>query len=171
MVQAADGRDFFAVMLEELAGVVIGMVMVVIYWVQSNLLLGGLTKTDGKHATLTLFQIFLLLFYLYAVSLGTDFDNDPAALAMQSIGAALVGFTAWGAWVYAAKDRRLLAEDVSNEEVKHVTIQTLAEPLAAVITLSVVFIDEDLWNWAWLTYIPLASLLRWRRVRGQKRSE
>lgn len=144
----------------------IGLVVVLVYWFQSNVMLGNLVRTDGKHAFFSVFQIFLVLVYLYTVGLGTDLDNAPPALAAQSLTAALVGFSAAAAWWYASKDRRLLSEELSTGEIGALRLRVLAEPLTAVLTLLLAFVDPLLWELGWLTYPLFAMLLRRAGVTG-----
>lgn len=95
----------------------IGLAVVLVYWFQSNALLGNLARTDSKHAAFSVFQVFLVLVYLYSVGLGIDLDNSPAALAVQSVAAALVGFAAAAAWWYASKDKRFLRRYSAVQEL------------------------------------------------------
>jgi len=144
----------------------IGLFVVLVYWFQSNALLGNLVRTDGKHASFTVFQIFLVLAYLYTVGLGTDLGNEPPVLAAQSLAAALVGFAAAAAWWYASKDRRLLSPDIANNEIGALRLRVLAEPLTAVLTLVLAFFDPFLWELGWLAYPLFAALLRRAGVSG-----
>jgi uncharacterized membrane protein len=43
----------------------VGFVMILIYWGQSNLQFGNLDRTDGKHASLSILQVISLFIYLY----------------------------------------------------------------------------------------------------------
>jgi uncharacterized membrane protein len=138
----------------------IGLIVVLVYWFQSNVMLGNLVRTDGKHASFTIFQVFLILVYLYAVGLGADLDNVPPALAMQSLTAALVGFAAAAAWWYASKDRRLLSDELTAREIGALRLRVLAEPLTAVLTLILAFVDPLLWELGWLAYPLFAIALR-----------
>lgn len=146
----------------------IGLVVVLVYWFQSNMMLGNLVRTDGRHAFFTVFQVFLILVYLYAFGLGADLDNVPPALAMQSLAAALVGFAAAAAWWYASKDRRLLSPELTESEISALRLRVLAEPLTAVLTLILAFINPLLWELGWLTYPLFAMLLRRAGVSGGK---
>ncbi|MDJ0857184.1 MAG: TMEM175 family protein [Desulfobacterales bacterium] len=85
---------------EGLVLALIGTVLVVLYWVQSNALFGNLARTDNRHTILALGQVFFLLLYLYAIGLGVDFPDDPQVLALQSALACLVGLAAAGGWCY-----------------------------------------------------------------------
>jgi uncharacterized membrane protein len=151
-------QEFLLTQTNEISFAVIGMVMVVIYWIQNNLLFENLVGTDNKHSILSLVQIFLLLVYFYAIGLSMDFEDQAAGLAMQSISAALVGFAAVAAWWYASTRRRLLSADTDDATIREITINILAEPVTALITLPFVSFGPDIWGASWLAY-PLVSYL------------
>ncbi|MGI9219437.1 MAG: TMEM175 family protein [Woeseiaceae bacterium] len=138
----------------------ISLAVVLVYWFQSNALLGNLVRTDGKHAVFSVFQVFAVLIYLYAVGIGIDLDNNPPSLALQSLAAALVGFMAAAAWWYASKDDHLLSPDISREEIGALRLRVLAEPLTAVLTFILAVISPLLWEIGWLAYPLFAALLR-----------
>jgi uncharacterized membrane protein len=148
--------------LEGFVGVLIGMVLVVIYWSQNNTLFGNLERTDGRHTTISISQIFFLLIYLYAIRIGADFEGDPAALALQSLTLALAGITAVAGWSYAIKNRRLISAELSEEEARGRQFGILAEPITALITLPCAFVGSVAWELAWLSY-PLVALVLKRR--------
>jgi len=143
--------------------ILIGIVMVTVYWLQSNMLFGTLRKTDTRHAAGGIIQLFLLLIYLYFMRMGIRFDEETMALLMQSISLALVGIAGSINWSYAVKDRRLLADDVPDETVRTIRISILAEPLVAVISIPCAFIGPVAWEVAFLSYPIIAFILK-RRI-------
>ena len=44
--------------------VLLAIVIVIIYWLQNNSLLGNLKKTDGIHTAISIFQVFFVLLFL-----------------------------------------------------------------------------------------------------------
>ena len=86
----------------------VGLILVLVYWLQNNKLFGNLSRTDGVHAALSLLQLVFLLMYIYFVGLDIRFEGDRSTLFLQSVGLALSGFVAVAAWTYASKGRRLL---------------------------------------------------------------
>jgi uncharacterized membrane protein len=54
----------------------VGMVIVIIYWTQNNTIFGNLVRTDNRHATLTIIQLFSLLLFLYACG-WAPFSKEP----------------------------------------------------------------------------------------------
>ena len=48
-----------------LASLFIGLLMIVVYWIQFNRQLGNLVKSSPIHAALTIFQMSCLMLYLY----------------------------------------------------------------------------------------------------------
>jgi len=157
---AFDLASFIAFKVESLIIAMLGIIVVLVYWFQSNFLLGNLDRTDGAHATISLLQIFLVLTYLLFVSLGIDGGNEPLILAAQSISAALVGFAAAAAWWYASYQRRLLTSEISDGEVAALQLRVLAEPLTALLTLALAFVSALAWELGWLAYPLIAAILR-----------
>jgi uncharacterized membrane protein len=138
----------------------LGIAVLLVYWFQNNLLLGNLARTDAKHATLSIFQVFLTLLYLITVSLGSQVGNEPLVLAAQSTAAALLGFVAAGAWWYASHGRRLLTVESDDSEVAALRLRVLAEPLTALLTLALAFVSPLAWELGWLAYPLVAFVLR-----------
>jgi uncharacterized membrane protein len=155
-----DLSSYVTFQVDSLLLAMLGIVVLLVYWFQSNLLLGNLKRTDGKHAAISLFQIFLVLVYLLTVSLGIDVGNEPVVLAAQSVAAALVGFAAATAWWYASYNRRLLTPEIDDDEVNALRLRVLAEPLTAVLTIALLFVSATAWEIGWLAYPLIAALLR-----------
>ena len=141
---------------------IIGFILVLIYWFQSNKTTGNLVKTDGKHTVLSLLQLFFLLFYLYSVRLDLVFESDILALFMQSVSLALAGFMGVLAWIYATKHADLISDAVSKQEAKDIKIGILSEPLASTFTIPFAFIGPLLWNLSWLSVLVFGWFLKKR---------
>jgi uncharacterized membrane protein len=141
---------------------IIGFILVLIYWFQSNKTTGNLEKTDGKHTVLSLLQLFFLLFYLYSVRLDLVFASDILALFMQSVSLALAGFMGVLAWIYAAKHADLISDAVTEQEAKDIKIGILSEPLASTFTIPFAFISPLLWNLSWLSVLVFGWFLKKR---------
>ena len=157
--------EFLRAHLDAYLPVLIAIVLVVLYWTQNNILFGNLSRTDGPHTVISLFQIFFLLLYFYTIGLGLDLDNPPSALALQSGGVVLVGLCSLTGWSYASRNRQLLSPEVSAEEVREVRIRMLAEPITALITLLCAGFGRTAWEVAWLSYPLVVSIVK-RRVAG-----
>ena len=150
-----EGGDRFVMLI-------IGFILVLIYWFQSNKTTGNLVKTDGKHTVLSLLQLFFLLFYLYSVRLDLVFKSDVLALFMQSVSLALAGFMGVLAWIYATKHADLISDAVSEQEAKDIKIGILSEPLASTFTIPFAFIGPLLWNLSWLSVLVFGWFLKKR---------
>jgi len=150
-----EGGDRFVMLI-------IGFILILIYWFQSNKTTGNLVKTDGKHTMFSLLQIFFLVFYLYSVRLDLVFESDVLALFMQSVSLALAGFMGVLGWVYATNNTELISEAVTEQEAKDIKIGILAEPLAATFTIPFAFISPLFWNLSWLSVLVLGWFLKKR---------
>lgn len=142
----------------------IGVILIVIYWLQNNKLLGNLVRTNGNHVAFCIAQLVFLVFYAYAMSIAELFDS-PTTRFMQSLALAGVGFAGFLGFRYAARDRRLLSDKVSNEEADALKISVLPEPVTALLTIPLAYVGPWAWEIGWLVMLPIGSWLRRRHDR------
>ncbi len=146
--------------------VFIGIVVVIIYWIQNNVLLGNLHATDSRHTILSILQLFCLLIFLLSLRLGIELGSSAGTRAFESIAAALVGIAGGWGWSYAIKNHRLLLPEVTEVYARQLRDRILAEPITAAITIPIAFVGPIFWEISWLIY-PLVVLL----VRGRRRAK
>ncbi len=142
----------------------VGFVLIIIYWMQSNLQFGNLERTDGKHATLSLLQVISLMIYLYFVRIDVEFDGAVIALQMESIFLALAGFLAVWSWHYSIKNN-LITDTLTTLEQNKVYLKLFPEPITAVLTLPFAVLGPDIWTLSWLLLIPVGIILKKVRQR------
>jgi len=153
-------RDYLAHEWIALALVTIGLAFTIIYWVQSNTLFSALKRTDGRHTTLCIVQIFFVLVFLYSLRLGIEVKAGLGTRLVESCAAAAVGLTALAAWNYARKGRRLLRPEVTTDEAQAIATRIVAEPATAIATIPMAFLGAVFWELTWFLYPFLARLLR-----------
>jgi uncharacterized membrane protein len=141
----------------------IGVILIVVYWLQNNKLLGNLARTNGNHVAFCIAQLVCLVFYAYAMGMAEDFDS-PTTRALQSVFLAGVGLAGFFGFRYAARDRRLLTESISDKEADELKISVLPEPVTALITIPLAFIGPWIWEIGWLIMLPLGGWLRRRHI-------
>jgi len=166
----ADGavllRELWGEYSANLIGVAIGLIFTIIYWLRSNTLMTALDRTDGVHTGLSIASVFFLLLLLYMVRVSAEVAA-PSRRAGESVAVALIGITAGAAWWWARR-KNLVRKGITKKEMLDVQLEAFAEPLTALVTLPFAYIGDLSWNLSWLAYIPIASFLRRRGVKGQK---
>ncbi len=140
--------------------VAIGMVIVIIYWMQNNLLFGHLERTDSKHTALSILQIFCLLLFLYAIRLGTNYEAATDLRVFESLTALLVGIPSYWAWRHAKYKGKLVSPSLSKKDADAISVRILAEPITAAITIPFAFFTPVLWEVAWFSYPLILRALR-----------
>jgi hypothetical protein len=150
--------------------VFIVIVFTIIYWLQSNVLLGNMRGTDGRHTILSILQLFFLLIFLVSLRLHIELGASNETRVLRSTAAALVGIVgSWG-WAYAAKNNRLLIPEVTKEYAYQLRYRILAEPITAIITIPMAFFGPILWEISWFSYpvvvFLLKKLTRWKMAKA-----
>jgi uncharacterized membrane protein len=140
----------------ELVAPALGLVLVIMYWAQSNIQLGSLVRTDSRHATLVIVQVILLLTYVYSVDFVLDFPGNTTVLTTQSVIFLLMGVVSFTAWNFAIRGRRLVNRDIGAQELLNISRKILPEPLTAFITIWFSFLGSTAWELAWLLILPIS---------------
>ncbi len=137
--------------------IIIGLVLVILYWGMNNLQFGNLERTDGWHATLSIFQVFALMLYIYFVRLDLQFGNEVLLMQLQSLFLALAGAFAVGSWHYAIKTG-MVSNDPTELENDKMYIKLMTEPIVSLITLPLAWFGPLLWTLGWLFLIPVGYI-------------
>ena len=153
--------DFFAEEGGAILMAVIGVILIVVYWLQNNKLLGNLVRTNGNHVSFCIGQLVFLMFYAYGMAIAEEFDS-PSTRALQSLALAGVGLSGFFGFRYAARNRRLLSDAMSDQDADALKISVLPEPVAALLTIPLAFVGPWAWEIGWLVMLPIGGWLRRR---------
>ena len=142
--------------------IVIGLIMILIYWIQFHKLIGNLVRSSTVHASLAIFQMIFLMIYLYWLRFDMEFDGLTLALQMESIFLSLAGFTGALNWVYARRNK-LTSDQIDEQEEVSILYSILPEPLAALFSLPFAVYGPGIWTLSFLVIIPIGMFLNWRK--------
>lgn len=132
--------------------VLLAIIIVIVYWLQNNSLLGNLKKTDGIHTAISIFQLFFVLLFIYSIGAGIRIGSDTDSRAFESITAMMVGLLSLLAWHYAMYKGDLLDPELSADEAVHIRQKNMAEPVTAAITIPFTLLGPLAWELSWFLY-------------------
>jgi len=142
--------------------IVVGLIMILTFWIQFNKLIGNLVRSSAVHASLAIIQMVFLMIYLYFVRFDLEYDGLTLALQMESVFLALAGFVGALNWMYARRNK-LTSEEIDEEEEVSILYSILPEPLAALISLPFAVMGPGIWSLSFLTIIPIGMFFNWRK--------
>ncbi|MCF6222760.1 MAG: hypothetical protein L3J34_03425 [Flavobacteriaceae bacterium] len=151
--------QIFSEHIMQLVLIVVGLIMIITYWIQFNKQLGNLVRSSPMHATLAVIQMFCLMLYLYFVRFDLEFEGMTLALQMESVFLALAGFIGVYNWIYARKNN-LTSDQINEDEERTILYQILPEPIAALFSLPFASISPAAWTLSFLIIIPLGYILK-----------
>lgn len=134
--------------------IIIGLVLVILYWGISNLQFGNLERTNSMHSALSILQVFSLMLYIYFVRLDAEFGGEVLLMQMQSLFLALAGFLSLWSWHYAVKNN-LVSDAPSKIEKESMYIKFLPEPIVSLLTFPLAWFGPLIWTLGWLLLIPV----------------
>ena len=139
--------------------ILVGLVLVILYWGLSNVQFGNLKRTDGRHATLSLMQVFALMLYIYFVRLDAQFEGEVFLMQMQSLFLAIAGILSVWSWHYAVKNN-LVSDAPSKIEKETLYIKLIPEPLVSLLTFPLAWFGPLVWTLGWLLLIPVGWAMK-----------
>jgi len=137
--------------------VLLGLVIVIIFWLQNNSLFSYLKATDRIHTAIAIFQLFFLLFFLYSIGTGIRLGAGADSRLLESFAALLLAVSAYLGWYYAYRKGNLVADDVQVEKSEALLKLNLAEPFTALLTMPFAFVGPIAWELSWFLY----PFIRW----------
>ena len=159
--------EIFSEHIMQLLVIVVGLILIIIYWIQFNLLIGNIKRSNPLHATLALTQVILLMIYLYFLRFDMEYDGMTLALQMESVFLALAGFIGAINWLYA-RTAGLTSNQITKKEELDLFYKVLPEPLASLFTLPFAVMGPGVWTLAFLSIVPIGYILKFiRRKRGE----
>lgn len=148
----------------ELARVVIGVGLTVIYWNLNNRLLAPLSRTDSRHAVFALVQMFFVCLFVYFAISDPALKGGPSSPALQALSLAIAGFIGVVGLRYAAK-AGLMDDRLTNEDRDRILRSTLIEPCTALINIPVAWIGPLAWTLGWFV-IPFGVVWAIKRLKS-----
>ncbi len=143
----------------KLVVIVVGLILMITYWIQANKQLGNLVRSSPTHASLAIIQMISLMMYMYFVRFDMEFDGMTLALQMESVFLALAGFIGVYNWTYARKNN-LTSDQINEGEERIILFQILPEPIASLFSFPFATISPAAWSISFLVIIPLGYALK-----------
>lgn len=151
--------DIFDEHSMKLVVILVGLILTITYWIQTNKQLGNLVRSSPIHASLAIVQMVCLMLYLYFLRFDMEFDGMTFALQMESIFLALAGFIGVYNWMYVRKNN-LTSDQIDKHEERAMLFQFLPEPIASLFSLPFAIFGPGIWTLSFLIIIPLEYFLK-----------
>jgi len=151
--------DIFDEHSMKLVVILVGLILTITYWIQTNKQLGNLVRSSPIHASLAIVQMVCLMLYLYFLRFDMEFDGMTFALQMESIFLALAGFIGVYNWMYVRKNN-LTSDQIDKHEERAMLFQFLPEPIASLFSLPFATLGPGVWTLSFLIIIPLEYFLK-----------
>ncbi|MBE9085455.1 MULTISPECIES: TMEM175 family protein [unclassified Tolypothrix] len=154
-----DINGFLFSQLKPLGTYAITFVLVATYWISHSRQLKYLKITDENHLWISVAYLMVLFLVPLSNDLVMTFPDSFLVKVWFSLDIAAIGFISWISWSYATGDRKLVDSDLDDATIRSIKIKALIEPICALISIGVAYINQELWDYFWVllffAYSPL----------------
>ncbi len=155
-------EDLYKVLTESYLNytvIIIGLILIILYWGMSNLQFGNMKRTNRTHSILSILQVFSLMLYLYFVRLDAQFESEVILMQMQSLFLAIAGVLSVWSWHYSLKNN-LISDAPSKLEKEAMYLKLMPEPIVSLLTFPLAWFGPGIWTLGWLLIIPFGWALK-----------
>ncbi|MEL6457766.1 MAG: TMEM175 family protein [Cyanobacteria bacterium J06621_15] len=146
-------NQFLISQLEPLENYLITFVILAFYWIDHVKQFSHYRKTDEIHLWLYIVYLMCLFIVPFSNVLIMYFPDNNIVQICYSINIFIIGLFSFINWTYATYKNRLVDTDLDKQTIKYIGINSLIEPIVALITIIVALINPSLWNLSWASII------------------
>ncbi|MCF4966926.1 TMEM175 family protein [Nostoc sp. CMAA1605] len=159
----SDINGFLLSQLKPLGTYTITFVLVATYWISNSRQFKYLRRTDENHLWISVGYLMVLFLVPLSNDLVITFPDNFLVKVWFSLNIAVIGFVSWLSWSYATSDRKLVDSDLDDVTIRSIKIKALIEPICALISIGVAYLNQELWDYFWVVlffiYSPLEKYL------------
>lgn len=146
-------NQFLISQLEPLENYLITFVILAFYWIDHVKQFSHYRKTNEIHIWLYIVYLMCLFIVPFSNVLIMYFPDNYIVQICYSINIFLIGLFSFLNWNYATYKHRLIDKYLNKQTINYIRINSLIEPIVALITIIVALINPLLWNLSWASII------------------
>ena len=151
---------------------VISFISISFYWFFSHNESRLLRRSDGVHVWLTIIALMFVGLLPYTNGLNENFPKSLTVHIFYSLVVFLVGLLFCIDWLYATRNNRLVDRSLSIGSAEELIVESLVQPVAALVSVGGAFIGTFWWQLPYLI-VPFATFgisWGWERRRAAKKT-
>jgi uncharacterized membrane protein len=141
---------FLKAQIEPLTIFAITFLVMAFYWIDHAKRFSYFKKTNDIHLWLYLLYLMSIFVVPYSNAMSFEYPDNTLVKLWFSANIFLIGLFSCLSWVYATYQHCLVEPDLDTSIIRSTTIQSLIEPIVALISIPLTLLNQDLWEWSWL---------------------
>ncbi len=129
---------------------VISFIVIGLYWSIHVRQFRVITKYNSQLMWLNLLFLLFIVIIPFSTSVLSDFHGQLPVI-IYAANMACAGFAATGTWLYATRNHRLVAENLSGIFIKRGIISRLVPPIIFLLSIGVAFFDATIAQFSWVS--------------------
>ncbi|BAZ09523.1 hypothetical protein NIES4071_13310 [Calothrix sp. NIES-4071] len=151
-------NSFLMGQLKPLGTYVITFVLVAVYWIAHSQQVSYYRRTDETHLWIGVVYLMCLFIVPLSNDLLMSFPKSFMVKVWFSVNIFLIGILSFVSWTYATYNHRLVDLSLDKRVIWSTRVKALIEPVFALVSIAVAFLNQGLWDYVWLV-IPIVYFL------------
>jgi uncharacterized membrane protein len=154
---------FLMAQIEPLSIFAITFLVLAFYWIDHAKRFSYFQKTNDIHLWLYLLYLMSIFVVPYSNAMSFEYPDNTLVKIWFSVNIFLIGLFSCLSWFYATYHHQLVDAELDPSIILSSGIQSLIEPIVALLSIPLTLMNQDLWEWSWLLvpvfYVATEKLL------------
>lgn len=141
---------------------VLSFALLAVFWMINQQIFHHIKKTDTRHIWMNILTLMFVVFIPFSTSLISEYPDKTSGEFFFALNIFLISALSQLGWIYANRERRLVAKDMKEEHIRISVRAGWISPAISGLSMAVAFIQPVFCTYLYML-IPLLLLLPWFR--------
>ncbi|WAI00293.1 TMEM175 family protein [Methanogenium organophilum] len=151
---SVDSSTFYSSLHEavpQIFNYALSFVLLSIFWVVHHRQMNSIVHVDSLYIWLNMGSLFFITLIPFTTNLNSDFSEYPLAVAIYAANIMVISLSYTLSWFYAARGRRLVADDLSDSTIQNgIWRGLLTAGVSVIVIVAAYFIHSE---WATIFFL------------------
>jgi uncharacterized membrane protein len=137
-------NQYLQASMHSLVGYVVSFILVGTYWLQHYVVFHFIDRVDRTLVLLNGVFLLCISFVPFPTGLQATYRHDELAMILYAGTQVACGLSLLAIWIHVSKDRRLITDAITPEQIKSMSWRISVTPLVGLAAMAVSLINLDL---------------------------
>ncbi|MGC2682991.1 MAG: TMEM175 family protein, partial [Candidatus Nitrosopolaris sp.] len=143
---------------------VVSFMIVGMYWISYHRIFEHIRRADITLVWINLLFLLFIALVGYFTGLLTTYDTHRIVVISFSGIMAATGFVLCLMWWYAARNRRLVDQDIQDHLIRYILMRTFGTPIIFLTSIAISFINVQAAQYFWVLILPANIIIFMKHI-------
>jgi uncharacterized membrane protein len=134
----------------------LSFLLLAVFWMVHHRQFHFIDKVDGPFIWLNILMLGFIVLIPFTTSLVGEYERNLLSVILFEINLLAIGLSIWLYWWYASRNHRLIAADVTDEQIRYGLLRSMILPIVSLVAIGLAFITP---RYSTMVYISIPFIM------------